>query len=181
MGRFYIKSIFTNVAALSEAVRFAGRASAMLTSRISMHAIHARLRAFPMNCRTRFLITSLVLCHLLVAPGLVTSQLRTPEKQSQVVFNAPSALDREEITISATEKQEKDGPIYKLKGQVEIHYGQYVLYGDEITYNQDTGDAVADGHVVLDGGTNNEHLQATHGIYNTRTQTGKFVNVVGTI
>ena len=74
-----------------------------------------------------------------------------------------------------------DGPVYKLRGQVEIQYGPYTLYADEITYNRDTGDAIADGHVVLNGATNNEHLQATHGTYNTRMETGKFENVVGTI
>jgi LPS-assembly protein len=55
------------------------------------------------------------------------------------------------------------------------------LYADEATYNSDTGEAVADGHVVLDGETSDEHLQATHGTYNTRTESGKFENVIGTI
>ncbi len=74
-----------------------------------------------------------------------------------------------------------DGPVYKLRGQVKIQYGPYTLYADEITYNRDTGDAIADGHVKLDGTANNEHLQATHGTYNVRAETGRFENVVGTI
>ncbi len=77
--------------------------------------------------------------------------------------------------------QEKIGPIYKLLGQAEIHYGTYILYADEITYNSDTGNATADGHVVLDGSINDEHVQASHGTYNVRGETGRFENVVATI
>ena len=45
------------------------------------------------------------------------------------------------------DSQEKDGPIYKLRGHVEIHYGTYILYADEVTFNSDTGEAVGDGHM----------------------------------
>ena len=139
----------------------------MLTSPISIHALQVRLRALPMICRTRFLIMPVLLCHWFVATPLVTSQLR-----AQVNPDAPSALDRENVTIRSQE-QEVNGNSYKLRGQVQIQYGPYTLYGDEMTYNRDTGEAVADGHVVLDGSSNNEHLQATHGVYNTRAQTGR--------
>src|SRR5437868_4735121 len=128
--------------------------------------IHAsRLRAHPMTPRTRFFITLVVLCHWFVAPRLVTSQLRAPDASVQSVPNAPSSLDREEVSIHSQE-QEIDGHVYKLRGQVEIHYGAYILHADEITYDSDTGEAIADGHVVLDGQTSDEHLQATHGTYN---------------
>ena len=67
-----------------------------------------------------------------------------------------------------------DGPIVKLHEKAEIHYGTYILYGDEITYNRDTGDSTADGHVVLDGGLNDEHIKASHGTYNVRSEDGRF-------
>jgi LPS-assembly protein len=142
------------------------------------HALHVRLGPLPMICRTRFLITLVLLCHCFVAPPLVTSQLRAPDQAS--LPSAPSAADRENVTIRA-EHQEMDGSVYKLRGQVEIEYGAYRLRADEITYDRDTGEAIANGHVALEGTTNDEHLQATHGTYNTRTETGKFENVVGTI
>jgi LPS-assembly protein len=132
-----------------------------------------------MTSRIRLLITAAVVCHLLVAPRLVTSQLQSPET-SVTPPSAPSATDKEDVTIRSLE-QEKDGPIYKLRGQAEVHYGTYVLHGDEITYNSDTGDAEATGNVVLEGGPSDEHVQANHGTYNTRTEVGKFENVVGTI
>jgi LPS-assembly protein len=79
------------------------------------------------------------------------------------------------------QEQEKDGPVFKLRGQAEIHYRTYILYADEVTYNSQTGDATADGHAVLDGGPNDEHIEATHALYNIRAETGTFENVVGTI
>ncbi len=95
---------------------------------------------------------------------------------------ARSPLPREEnVTISATESQEKNGPVYTLRGHVEIHYGTYVLYADEVTFNSDTGEAVGEGHMVLDGGPNDEHIEASRGTYNVKTESGKFYDVVGTI
>ncbi len=86
----------------------------------------------------------------------------------------------EEVRIQAIE-QEKDGAIYKLRGHVEIRYDTYSLYADEITYNSDTGDASFEGHTVLDGGPNDEHIEASHGAYNLRSESGKFFDVIGTI
>ncbi len=134
-----------------------------------------------MNSRTRILITVAFVCHLLLAPRLVTSQLlSTSTSQSHGLPSAPSALNEEDVTIKAL-SQEKDGNIYKLHGQAEIRYSGYILYADEVTYNADTGVAIADGHVVLDGSLNDEHIQATHAVYNIREETGRFENVVATI
>src|SRR6185312_16001557 len=60
------------------------------------------------------------------------------------------------------------------------HYGTYILYADSLDYNADSGEAVADGHVVLDGGPNDEHVEATRATYNIRAESGRFEHVVGT-
>ncbi len=140
-----------------------------------------------MISRTRFLITAAFVCHLLLAPRLVTSQLLSvPNQVSSPAQPEPlppavaSAAREEDIRIQAIE-QEKDGPLYKLRGHVEIRYGTFSLYADEITYNSDTGGAAAEGHMVLDGGPNDEHVEASHGTYNIRAQSGKFYDVIGTI
>jgi LPS-assembly protein len=140
-----------------------------------------------MISRTRFLITAAFVCHLLLAPRLVTSQLLSVPNQAESALQAETAapnvaaIQREvDVRIQAIE-QEKDGPIYKLRGHVEIRYGTYFLYADEITYNSDSGEATAEGHVVLDGGPNDEHIEASRGTYNIRTESGKFYDVVGTI
>ena len=140
-----------------------------------------------MISRTRFLITATFVCHLLLGPKLVTSQLRSTiagERDSNSAGSLsadPSFVKRDEdVTIKAV-SQEKDGPVYKLKGHVEVHYGTYVLYADEMTYNSDTGEATGEGHLVLDGGPDDEHIESSHGSYSLRSESGKFYNVIGTI
>jgi len=92
----------------------------------------------------------------------------------------PSRITEEDVTIRAI-SQEKIGSIYKLHGRAEIDYGVWVLHADEVTYNSDTGDSTADGHVRLEGGPNDERIQAAHGTYNIRKETGRFTDVVGSI
>src|SRR4029077_5223265 len=133
-----------------------------------------------MTSRTRFLITAAFVCHLLLAPSVVTSQLlfasEQPNSQSAMP-SAPPTVREQDVTIRALQ-QEKDGVVYKLRGQAEIHYGTYILYADSLDYNSDTGESILDGHVVLDGGPNDEHVEATHATYNVRTESGRFEHVV---
>ena len=138
--------------------------------------------AVPMTSRTRFLITAALVCHLLFAHALVTSQLLSASSgaASETSPNIPPALEYENVTIRAV-TQENKGAVSKLHGKVEIHYGTYTLHADEATYNSDTSEAVADGHVVLDGEVNDEHVRASHATYNTRTEVGRFLEVHGTI
>ncbi len=134
-----------------------------------------------MIVRTRTFITALLACHVLLASGIVTSQTLPPNGGPSASLPAAplSSSDGEEVTIRAVE-QEKTGAIYQLRGEVEIHYRTYFLSADEITYNSDTGDTQLEGHVVLDGGPYDEHVSASHGTYNIRTQTGTFYSVIGT-
>jgi LPS-assembly protein len=78
-------------------------------------------------------------------------------------------------------EQEKEGSIYHLRGNAEIHYRTFILRADQITYHTDTGDSELEGHVVLDGGPYDEHVLASHGTYNIRTATGIFYSVIGTV
>jgi LPS-assembly protein len=136
-----------------------------------------------MTSRTRCLITAALLCHLLVAPRLVTSQLLAPAasaQSAQLLPDTPATLQQEEITITALQ-QEKQGSLYILRGKAQVHYGSYILSADEITYDSDTSDATAEGHVVLEGGPNDEYIEANHGAYNIKTESGRFEYVRGSI
>ena len=150
-----------------------------------------------MTLRTRFLITALVLCHQLPLPALVTSQLRskatqengsnshtTEQSTSDAGGSTACSLhstgeDPDSATVCAI-RQEKLGNVYKLLGDVEIHYRDYVLRADEVTYNADTGEATASGNFRVDGGPNDDHLRASHGSYNLTSETGKFYDVTAT-
>lgn len=134
-----------------------------------------------MIVRTRIFITAALACHVLLASGIVTSQTLPPAVSTPTSLPAAplSSPDAEEVTIRAVE-QEKAGSIYQLRGEVEIRYRTYVLSADEVTYDSTTGDTQLEGHVMLDGGPYDEHVSASHGTYNIRTQTGTFYSVIGT-
>jgi LPS-assembly protein len=136
-----------------------------------------------MTSRTRFLITATLLCHQLLAPGLVTSQLPSSAKTKSDpsnLANAPSSLKQQDVTMIALQ-QEKQGDVYTLRGKAEIHYGTYILHADEMTYNSDTGLATADGHVLLEGGPNDERVNANHATYNLQSESGMFEHAMGSI
>lgn len=119
-----------------------------------------------------------MVCHLLVAPRLVTSQLLPAT--STAGKPAPGNKPAVPVTIRA-EHQEKDADLYKLSGNVEIDYGVYRISGDQMTYDQDSGQITAEGHLLLEGGPNDEHIEATRGSYNVEKEAGRFEHVVGSI
>jgi LPS-assembly protein len=135
-----------------------------------------------MNFRKRLLITPRFHCRLPFALALVTSQLlfNSPAARAQAPPNLPAARSYQDVTIRAL-SQEKDGDLYKLHGSAELDYAPYILRADDMTYDRTTGEATADGHVVLDGGPYDEHIQATHATYNVRSETGHFEHVTGTV
>jgi LPS-assembly protein len=124
-------------------------------------------------------------CHLLLLCCLFTSgllaQTTTPVavtvQPSEKKSTAPSKPG-EEVTIEARE-QEKIGDVYKLRGNVVIHFRNFVVHADDVTYNDSTGDVIAKGNLVFEGGPHDEHITATHGTLNTQSETGKFYDVIG--
>ncbi|MGC2549839.1 MAG: LPS assembly protein LptD [Candidatus Sulfotelmatobacter sp.] len=147
-----------------------------------------------MTLRNRFLITAAMLCHLLLVPPLVTSQLLPSNSSSATHRSKPAEKSAAPTTPCARAfaessnnraticaiQQERDGDVYKLHGAVEIYYETYVLKADEATFNSDTNEATASGHFSLDGGPNDDHIRADHGTYNFALETGKFYDVTGT-
>jgi LPS-assembly protein len=149
-----------------------------------------------MILRKRLLITAAGLCHLLLFPTIVTSQLPPVEMQfaadaeqlDKATSNATTPCGRaaeaqkasgNRETICAIQ-QEREGAVYKLHGAVEIYYGTYILRADNATFNDDTKEVTATGHVALDGGPNDDHLRASRGNYNLDLETGKFYDASGT-
>lgn len=128
----------------------------------------------------RLLITAAVLCHLLVAPRLVTSQLHPGKNNESALPEAPSKRPSVPVTIYAIE-QEKNGPQYTLRGKVKIDYGTYTFFADQGSYNEDTGEVEAEGHLLLEGGPNDEHIEAARGKYNLESQTGRFEDANGSV
>jgi len=133
-------------------------------------------------------ITAALVCHLFPGTPLVISQAR-PEAPAgrQAPANASQAsrkprisgLEGEPVSISA-QQQEKNKNVYTLRGEVEIKFQDYTLHADSVTYDSDSGDVSAEGHLTLEGGARDLHLSASHGTFNLQSQTGRFYDVAGT-
>ena len=141
-----------------------------------------------MRVRTFLFITALMLCHLQVWPQALTKQFPSASGPSSL----PDAPDYPIAEVVAappagvpvrieSKQQEKRGEVYLLTGDVRIEYKDFVLTADKASYNGETGDAEADGHVRLQGGRNNELILADHGKLNFDLETGRFENVTGSV
>jgi len=129
-----------------------------------------------------------MLCHLKLWPQTLTKQFPAASGPSSL----PDAPDYPIAEVVAappsgvpvrfeSRQQEKHGEVYSLIGDVRIEYKDYILSADKVSYNRETGDAEADGHVRLQGGRNNELILADHGKLNFELETGRFENVTGSI
>ncbi|HEY3928979.1 MAG TPA: LPS assembly protein LptD [Candidatus Koribacter sp.] len=136
-------------------------------------------RRVPMTFRRETNTTLWQGCHLLLLCCLLTTGMMAQiQPSSSDKTKKKSKGPGEDVFIQAT-TQEKIGDNYKLHGNVVIHFRSYVVYADEMTYNDNTGDVTANGHFVLEGGPHDEHITATHGTLNTQSETGKFYDVIG--
>lgn len=128
-------------------------------------------------------------CHLvLTAPpvfqknqsGAATAgDNRTPEPRNASASSKVNITENEPVTIDAAEC-EKDGSVYRLRGNVGITFNGFTFHGDNVTYDSESAEATTTGNVQLNGGPRDIHIAASHGVYNVRTRTGKFYFVTGT-
>lgn len=93
----------------------------------------------------------------------------------------PPSKAAEAAVLESDEPQSKHGDMYYASGHVKLTYGDHILRADSITYNNTTSDVTVEGHVELTGGENDEHIEASHGTYNLRTETGRFYEVHGSV
>ncbi|HWG22089.1 MAG TPA: LPS assembly protein LptD [Terracidiphilus sp.] len=73
------------------------------------------------------------------------------------------------------------GKIATLYNVDEFQYRDYVLRADKITYNQDTTELQAEGHLQVTGGPDDLVLTASHGEMRLNTHTARFYDVTGTM
>jgi LPS-assembly protein len=71
------------------------------------------------------------------------------------------------------------GDVYTLRGNVIVHYRDYVLHADNVVYNKSTSELEADGHLQLAGGPNDVLINASHGDMRLNMHTARFYNVTG--
>ena len=104
-------------------------------------------------------------------------QAQPPEAKGRA---AATLKYRDELVYIVADQFEQSGTTYMLHGDAQIDFRDYVLYADEISYNSNSGEATATGHVKLQGGEYNVHMEASRAEYNIPDATGKFYDVHGT-
>jgi LPS-assembly protein len=160
----------------------------------------------PRAMRTRLFwcITLVLLCHPRLWAQTVTSQFPPASPASAQARKSNDELPDEPsgqstlpeahvvpqpekgvpVHIQANDQKRnetKDGVVFTLDGDAVIFYRQYIVHADHATYNQDTGEVDAQGHMMVDGGSDDEHFVASHGTINVQHDTGDFFDVVGTL
>ena len=152
--------------------------------------------------RTRLLwcITLVLLCHPQVRAQAVTTQfppvdiapiraatlpddpsLQNALPEAHVVPQPPKGVPVKLTAHSQTRQSQKTSNLYTLDGDVVIYYRNYIVHADHATYDDNSGEVVARGHLMVDGGPDDEHFVASHGTVNVYEDTGEFFDVVGTL
>ncbi len=71
------------------------------------------------------------------------------------------------------------GDTLTLTGNVVVHYRDYQIRADSVTYNRVTTELEADGHLQVTGGPNDVTINASHGDMRLNMHTARFYNVNG--
>lgn len=139
-----------------------------------------------MRSRLRYLIiTGVAACHLLSGQAALRrgNQLGTPpaaaagDRQSRQL-NLPGGLRPGDIiTIQADHLQATITPtrkFYRASGAVQIDVRDLRLSADRMSYDSQTGEAIASGHVAFDSQSEQTHIEGTRATYNFLRSTGEF-------
>ena len=124
------------------------------------------LRPFS-GCNTRW---QLIACGALLLVGV--SNL-----PAQQIPNPVEALAQGKEVVIRADSQEKEKNTSHLRGHVLIVYEDMRVTADEASFDEATGDVMAQGHVVFDDPTS--HLEADEVHYNIHTGKGWFSNGAG--
>jgi LPS-assembly protein len=103
-----------------------------------------------------------------------------PQDQIPVAQVVPPINQGVPVKITARE-QGKRGDVWTLTGEVEIDYRDYIVRADKVTYNEATSQVEATGHLHLEGGRDDEIIDASRGTMNLDQETGHFFEVSGSI
>ena len=124
------------------------------------------------------------------APATTADLPDDPSFQSQLPEAHVVPQPPQGVPVKLVYKHEKRESLphanfYTLDGeagdQVVIYYRNYIVHADHATYNDGTGEIDAHGHMMIDGGPDDEHFVADHGTINVDADTGDFFDVVGTL
>jgi LPS-assembly protein len=150
-----------------------------------------------MRPHTFVFITLLTLCHVqlnaqTLTNGLPPSQSPSADQQTpssdlpddpaleMIPVAQPEPIPPAGVPVLvAADEQDWAGNIWTGTGHVEMHYRDYILHADKVLYDRSTSEVHAEGHVEVEGGPNDVHIQADHGDMRLNMHTGRFFKVDG--
>jgi LPS-assembly protein len=156
-----------------------------------------------MRPRNLVSITLLAACHLNLGaqtPQVLTNQAPAAQPSVSSASPAPNPADAlpndpsQELVPQAVpepappsgtpvdweaKNQKWIGDTITLTGDVVIHYRDYTIRADSVTYNRATTAVEADGHLQVTGGPNDVFINASHGDMRLNMHTARFYNVNG--
>jgi LPS-assembly protein len=71
------------------------------------------------------------------------------------------------------------GDVYTLTGEAVLYYKDYVVHADKIVYHKSTSIVEAEGHLQVEGGSNDANITASNGVMHLDQHTAEFYNVTG--
>ncbi len=131
------------------------------------------LSPFAYSLIRRF-VTALAIL-LALQPVLYANQVAGPAEKSGFALSI-ARFKGKEVPIRA-DSEEKDQDVYRLRGHVQISFEDMRMTADEASYDDDSGEIIARGHVIFDDPRS--HLAAEEVHYNLNTQKGWFTNATG--
>jgi len=109
----------------------------------------------------------------------IAAQRERQESYPEAVLAAP--LNPGQPVTAVANTQSEHDKVFILDGAVVIDSGDREVRADHIEYDSNTGEVTATGHLVVTGGPNHEHIEASHGTFNLQTETGRFYDVTGSV
>ena len=91
---------------------------------------------------------------------------------------APETIARPQMDIGAV-VQDHEGKVFKLHGHAWVETTTILVRADEMTYDEDTGDMTAQGHVYYHNFSSREEIWCDRLEYNYDDEKGKFYDVEG--
>jgi LPS-assembly protein len=107
--------------------------------------------------------------------------LQSTLPEAHVVPQPPQGVPVKLVANQQSEQGLKNSNLYTLDGDVVIYYRNYIVHADHATYDDGSSEIHAQGHMMVDGGPDDEHFEADHGVINVDADTGDYFDVVGTL
>jgi LPS-assembly protein len=93
----------------------------------------------------------------------------------------PAPVTGVPFTLAAGDQHWAANGVWTADGGVEIHYRDYVIRADKITYDRNSTELDAEGHLDVRGGPDDLVLSASRGQMRLNTHTARFYDVTGTM